>query len=821
MNPSLVSRRLAPAWVVAIAFAVGVLAPLASAFEQFHGGEGHAGAASNDIVPANIAPRWVVNPASLAALNLTSFARDAQPVVSADGAVVFAVGHAPASKIVALDTRFGSVLWSADVVAAAGTISSPVYHRGYVYWAGSTGGDTTVYKINARSGRADAFPNQGWTRTIAGEGVLHASVTVTFDRVLVSTGGAGAASGKHYCLSIVDGSTVWSAADGGRGEGAIAYDADRQRVYQTINDAGTARLRAYNLADGSVAWTSTFGLGVDGQSGIAYANGRIALQDDTTVTCIDAETQAIIWSQPSPGTGANTGVPAIDAQGNVYAAGATATRGAVRAYSPQTGTTLWTSLEGGGAVGSVAFSGGYVFAGVQAGAANQNELLVLDHNDSGTVARRLTGSGPVAFGNRNLFTVGRDGFLYCYTTSSDYGTAVRAYVEGNDVDLDWTTGSAVPFNDPTTALGRPTVDTTGDGYAAPIADVVPVNQLFPAFRSHELVSVGHTGYLELEFDHPVTNDANNPHGIDFIVFGNPGMILDLGTFYYRDNPGLQFLGTGMFGADPGRVLVSANGTDWVEIASPRCDTMPVLGRVYDEVNPDPALGGWNAWFGSATDPTLPLPPTMTAADVGGSTLTHAIQAYGRSAGGNGYDISGTGLPFVRYVRIESISGMPVTDVDAIADVRIAADRSAPANPTGATQNRTGATTATVSWTNPADSDLALVVVVRNEGAAVSLVDGRSFLPGDGSFAFSADEVVYAGTATSFTDTGLDPAKQYRYTVFAADQVLNYSTGAIAPHPTAPPPSAASGCAAGGPADATFGLLLAFALLGLALIRRRV
>jgi len=49
--------------------------------------------------------------------------------------------------------------------------------------------------------------------------------------------------------------------------------------------------------------------------------------------------------------------------------------------------------------------------------------------------------------------------------ASDFATEVVSYVQGSGVPRDWITGEF--FNDPATALGRPTVDSMGDAFYIP------------------------------------------------------------------------------------------------------------------------------------------------------------------------------------------------------------------------------------------------------------------------------------------------------------------------------------------------------------------
>ncbi len=72
----------------------------------------------------------------------------------------------------------------------------------------------------------------------------------------------------------------------------------------------------------------------------------------------------------------------------------------------------------------------------------------------------------------------------------------------------------------------------------------------------------------------------------------------------------------------------------------------------------------------------------------------------------------------------------------------------------------------LSWTRPSSADLAGVMIVRKPGATAP--SG----PEDGT-------VVYMGTASSCTDTGLTNGQTYAYAAFAYDAALNYASASVA------------------------------------------
>lgn len=249
---------------------------------------------------------------------------------------------------------------------------------------------------------------------------------------------------------------------------------------------------------------------------------------------------------------------------------------------------------------------------------------------------------------------------------SDFATQVVDYVEGSGVPADFLSGEK--FNNPGTALGRPTVDTTGDGFFIQVSEAAPVVPVGGAFRASELVSVGQGGRLTLKFDHPVVNDPGNPFGIDLIVFGNA--TLSSKSAWINRDPTAVAAGGQLF-AEAGDVSVSQDGKNWFHFANGKfADTFaPTLGRVYDPAHPDPTVGAFNQWWAGPANPTVPLDPSLDAAALDGKSVAEIAQLYGESAGGTGFDLADVGLPWIQFVRIENFTkGLLTPEIDAIADV---------------------------------------------------------------------------------------------------------------------------------------------------------
>lgn len=262
--------------------------------------------------------------------------------------------------------------------------------------------------------------------------------------------------------------------------------------------------------------------------------------------------------------------------------------------------------------------------------------------------------------------------------ADDFAVEVVEYVQGDGVGTDWL--SQQPFNDPNAALGRPALETSGDGWYVPVETNVPVAPVYPPFRASQLVTIGNGGHLTVKFDHPVADDENNLHGIDFIIFGDTYQIIGKGRGWTGGNPEEITLG-GSVSAEPGLVAVSPDGRNWYAFSSgPYADSFaPTAGRQWDDVN--------DVWA-RELDPTRPVDPSLTASDMEGLTLAEMIEAYGGSAGGTGFDLRwldpndyaalpldpNTGSRWIQYVRIQDDPDSSVTtEIDAIADVSCCGD----------------------------------------------------------------------------------------------------------------------------------------------------
>ncbi len=264
----------------------------------------------------------------------------------------------------------------------------------------------------------------------------------------------------------------------------------------------------------------------------------------------------------------------------------------------------------------------------------------------------------------------------------DFAVEVISYEPGDGVGTDSIT--LQPFTNALTALGRPTVDTTGNGFDIDPDWTIPVVPVWPAYRATELVTIGQGGHLILKFGRRVYDDPRNPFGRDFIIFGNvlqTAAATDQAQTWVHDPE--EVILTGNVHAEPGLVAVSQDGTNWITFTDgPFADTFaPTLGRIYDPDDPVEMTGWTNEWWGVPTNPTWPLDPAVASTNLAGRSLVEVAQIYGHSAGGTSFDLGELDLPvdpdagwkWIQYVRIKPIPGHGTPEIDAVSIVSPASD----------------------------------------------------------------------------------------------------------------------------------------------------
>lgn len=214
------------------------------------------------------------------------------------------------------------------------------------------------------------------------------------------------------------------------------------------------------------------------------------------------------------------------------------------------------------------------------------------------------------------------------------------------------------YLNPTAALGA-AGRVTGSGDF--ISGVTPFN---PPFNPDQLVSIGTGGHIDLRFDRTITDAAHHRFGVDLIVFGSAFFVDQSYTDADPTNDGSGILGDNpaLFGGNGvADVYVSQDGVDWRLAATTALNLFPTLGYAdYTQATPL-GPGSVESDFTRAMDPTLGL------SDLAGMDFSDLVALYDGSGGGVGIDISGTGLDWAAFVRIENNSASAFS-IDAVAVV---------------------------------------------------------------------------------------------------------------------------------------------------------
>jgi len=224
------------------------------------------------------------------------------------------------------------------------------------------------------------------------------------------------------------------------------------------------------------------------------------------------------------------------------------------------------------------------------------------------------------------------------TAATNFAARVISYSPGADLAPGFTNTEAV--------VGEPS-------RINPFADATdPFN---PAYGSDQLLSLGAGGSLTVKFDRPVFNTPRRPFGLDFIIFGNTGFIItnDFNPVTYEWN-GTPATDGSIFADNTGvtRVSVSMNGVRFFVL----------------DTNQAPVVDGLFPTDGSGNF-QVPVNAAIRAVDFEGATLVDMRALYRGSGGGTGYNLGWARrpngrpifLPYIRYVRVEVLSGKAEID----------------------------------------------------------------------------------------------------------------------------------------------------------------
>jgi hypothetical protein len=135
-----------------------------------------------------------------------------------------------------------------------------------------------------------------------------------------------------------------------------------------------------------------------------------------------------------------------------------------------------------------------------------------------------------------------------------------------------------------------------------------------------------------------------------------------------------------------------------------------------------------------------------------------------------------------YIVTSTITGWTGTNTHAGSDptsATVTIDNQSPSDVTGAS-GTAGNTQVTLSWTNPSDSDLNGILVLRSTSTVVATpTEGVAYTTST-TIGASVVACVVSAPDSSCVDTGLTNGTSYYYKIFTYDNYENYSTPGVVP-----------------------------------------
>ena len=324
-----------------------------------------------------------------------------------------------------------------------------------------------------------------------------------------------------------------------------------------------------------------------------------------------------------------------------------------------------------------------------------------------------------------------------------------------------------PYNDPTAVLNAPTRQFF-DPYDGDVTDRVsiidPPYDLTPEGGA-VVTEITSGGQITVQLGRKIYDAPDNPYGVDLIVYGSSfftGVTGTAGTISDGTDLNAATLTSSAIFGHATVVSVSQDGTNWYAFpATP--DLFPDNADRWDDAN--------DAWTDEAMNPTKPLNPYLYTNACPGQTIAGVLDQFAGAAGGTGYSLKASGLPWIQYVQIQPGAGA-YTVIDAIAAVNpavvgdaltLAPDnlgsgitRLAFQNPADAGQNQIGINFASLS-------EVARVVAISmHEFSAFAPVTGKVSsayqiqarpVAGTNAVTFQADLDLRVGNA--YTGDGTD------------------------------------------------------------------
>ena len=291
-------------------------------------------------------------------------------------------------------------------------------------WRGANGDG-----ISYETGLLDSWPEEGpplhWR--VKGAGGGYASVAVAGGKIFTM----GAKGGKNtiVCMSVDDGSLLWSTPIGGGGGPNCTPTVDGDLVFALGIDGDLA---CCSTADGSLVWSKSYknDFGVSGRPGWGFSESPLIDGDrlictpgnnDSVLACLDKETGDVIWkTQVEAGQ--------LDGRGHDgagYSSIVIGNAGGVKQYvtllgkgvigvEASSGKPLWFYGNVGNGTASIPtpiVSGDYVFC--SSGYGTGSALIKLSKGQAGFDVQEIYFLDGDKHQNHHGGMIQKDGFVYC------------------------------------------------------------------------------------------------------------------------------------------------------------------------------------------------------------------------------------------------------------------------------------------------------------------------------------------------------------------------------------------------------------------------
>jgi hypothetical protein len=414
---------------------------------------------------------------------------------------------------------------------------------------------------------------------------------------------------------------------------------------QMLEAIAAADPKLYVVVEDYPGW-GTF---VDGIGYNLSDNGVIGVTDGTTTSPITNGYLTTVTLDPDASTPLNSGDlfwsgftgPYWQIWNEVGDAGgflASPNRGSSAYWDPVAGTQGQWAYAGAGLDGLPLTNGSWIgFSVAPAGYdSNTNDPAYAIGNDDVQAPPSPNGTYVAYVANTNDFAV--------------------QVVSSSDLD------SGSPYNNPAAVLNRPALkfyDPFGGRVTNRVSVVDDPYNVAPD-GSDLITEILNGGQITVQLGRKVYDNPSNPYGIDLIVYGNSFFDSLSGAGLVSDATDLSTatLKSTNMNAHVTSVSVSQDGVNWVAVES-----VPVLypdnAYRWDDTN--------SAWTDEELNPTKPLDPLLYTNNLGGQTIAGVLDQFAGAAGGTGYRLQGTGLPWIQYVRMQP-GPTSYTVVDAVAAV---------------------------------------------------------------------------------------------------------------------------------------------------------